>query len=81
MELPLRAGLEHCQQPQGQAVPAVPVLTVFGRQAGDLQELLKAMSVNHWLCEGMREGLKREISNKSKICQSFWQSLESMCES
>lgn len=65
----------------GEAVPALDVLTVFGRHAGKLQKLLEAMSINHWLCECRREGLKREISNKSKICQSFWQSLESTCES
>lgn len=51
--LPLRAGLEHCQQPytRGKAVPAEAVLTLLGRHAGKLQELLKAMSINHWLCE------------------------------
>lgn len=67
--------------PEGKAVPAVPVLSLFGRHAGKLQKLLKAMSTNHWLCECTREEIKREISNKSKICKSFWQSLELTCES
>lgn len=37
--------------PGGKAVPAEAVLTLLGRHAGKLQELLKAMSINHWLCE------------------------------
>lgn len=67
--------------PEGKAVPAVPVLPVLGTHAGKLQELLKAMSINHRLCESTRGELKREISNKSKTCQSVWQSLELTCES
>lgn len=82
MELPLGLGCSAAEQlrAEGRAVPAVLVLALLGRQTGKLYKLLRAMSVNQRLCECMREELKREISNKSKLCQSFWHSLELTCD-